>query len=334
MASKWNSAWHLVSRPRGREWTQCLEWRESVTAELAAGEVLVRTQYLSLDPTQRIWMEEADSYLPAVQAGAVMRGGGIGVVEESRDPAFAPGDLVRGMTGWQRYCVSPGRNLAKLPDTGLPVTAWFGLLGHIGLTAYFGLLDVGRVKAGETLVVSAAAGAVGSLVCQIARILGLKVVGIAGGEEKCRRVVEEFGAVAAVDYKTQNVRNELRRHCPNGIDVIFENVGGDVLNAALSLIRLRGRVVLCGLISQYNATEAPRLNLGPALVQRARIEGFIVMDYLERSEEAVSKLIEWHRSGQLSYAVDVVDGLENAPRALGRLFDGTNTGKLIVRVGE
>jgi hypothetical protein len=331
-----NQVWRLGARPQGANVEAALQWTEEPVAALEAGEVLVRTLWLSLDPTNRIWMNDAESYLPKLELGAVMRGVAIGVVEESRAVGLAAGDLVQGMLGWQRYAVVAGRSVTPVPGLPLPLEAHFGLLGHIGLSAYFGLLDIGAPKAGETLVVSAAAGAVGSLAGQIGKIGGLRVVGIAGGAQKCRWITEELGFDAGVDYKSENVAEGLRRTCPRGIDIDFENVGGAVLEAVLGQINLRARVILCGMISQYNSAVPPAgpRTLGYLLMKRARMEGFIVTDYLGRAAEAYAKLVEWHRAGRLKYRVDVVDGLANAPRALGRLFEGKNTGKLLVKVSE
>ena len=226
--------------------------------------------------------------------------------------------------------------MTKLPPIPLPLSAHFGLLGHIGLTAYFGLIEVAQAKAGETLVVSAAAGAVGSLAVQIGKILGMRVVGIAGGPEKCRWLIEELGADGVVDYKSEDVAEGLRRTCPNGIDVDFENVGGRTLEAVLGRINLNARIALCGMISQYNASgpEPGPSNLGRLLMQRGRIQGFIMLDYLGRAQEGVEKLIGWHLAGRLKYRLDVSDGLALAPAALGKLFTGANTGKVLVKLSE
>jgi NADPH-dependent curcumin reductase CurA len=332
-----NHQWLLAARPEGRIKESDLQWKEAPVPALSDGQVLVRSVYLSLDPAQRIWMNEADSYLPALHLGDLMRGGVIGVVEESRDAGFAAGDLVQGLLGWQQYAVAPGPALTKLPK-GLPVptTALFGLLGHIGLTAYFGLLDIGKPQPGETLVVSTAAGAVGSLVGQIGKIKGCRVVGLAGSDEKCRWIKDELGFDAAINYKTESVRQALERHCPEGIDVYFDNVGGEILETVLDLINLRARISVCGMISQYNTGQYPMpgpRNLANLIMKRARMEGFLCTDYLNRAEEAFPALIGWFLQGKLKYRVDVVQGLENAPRALGKLFDGSNAGKLIVQVG-
>jgi NADPH-dependent curcumin reductase CurA len=264
-----------------------------------------------------------------------MRGGGIGVVEESRNPNFKAGEHVSGLLGWQEYAVTDGAGLTKLPDNpAIPLTAYMGLFGHIGLTAYYGLLDVGKPKAGETLVVSAAAGAVGSLVGQIGKIVGCRVVGIAGSDEKCQWLTEELGFDVAINYKKENVLEALKRACPNGIDVYFENVGGEILDSVLALINIGARISLCGLISQYNATERVPgpYNLAMLIVKRARIEGFLVTDYMDRAQEAMAQLGRWLMEGKIKYRVDVVEGLEQAPRAVNKLFDGSNQGKLVVKI--
>ena len=336
MSATINTAWHLASRPAGPPTAANFEWRETTLPELADGQVRVRTIWLSIDPTNRIWMNDADSYLPKLELGEVMRGIGIGRVEESRDASLRVGDVVQGMLGWQQYCVSPARALSRLPPIPLPLSAHFGLLGHIGLTAYFGLTDVAQARAGETLVVSAAAGAVGSLAVQIGKKLGMRVVAIAGGAEKCRWLSEELGADAVIDYRTEDVASGLQRTCPEGIDVDFENVGGRTLDAVLGRIRLGARIALCGLISQYNTTEPEPgpTNLPNLLMQRGRIQGFIVLDYLDRAQEAAEKLIAWHLAGRMHYRLDVSKGLQSAPDALGKLFTGANRGKLLVQLGE
>jgi len=330
-----NPQWRLAARPQGLFKESDFRWVEEDTPPVGDGEALVRTIYLSLDPTNRGWAA-GDTYLPAVPLDGVMRGIAIGRVEESRAKGLAAGDVVQGLLGWQRYAVLPASQLTRLPPIPLPLSAHLGLLGHIGLTAWVGLLQVGQPKEGETLVVSAAAGAVGSLVGQIGRIHGMRVVGVAGTDEKCRWLTEELGFDAAVNYKKRPVLAGLRRECPDGIDVYFDNVGGTTLDAVLALINLRARIVVCGLISQYNATApAPGpQNLPNLLVKRARMEGFIVLDHLDQAERAAVDLIRWHLAGKLQYRLDVVHGLEQAPLAVNRLFDGSNTGKLVVRVSE
>ena len=330
-----NAQWRLAARPEGLFKASDFRWVEEDTRPPADGEAVVRTVYLSLDPTNRGWAA-GDTYLPAVPLDSVMRGIGVGRVEESRHSSLAPGDVVSGLLGWQRYAVVPASQLTKLPPVPLPLSAHLGLLGHIGLTAWVGLLQVGQPKAGETLVVSAAAGAVGSLVGQIGKIQGMRVVGIAGSDEKCAWLTGELGFDAAVNYKKAPVFAGLRRACPDGIDVYFDNVGGETLDTVLALINLRARIVVCGLISQYNATAVPPgpKNLPNLLVKRARMEGFIVLDHLAHAERAMADLVRWHLAGKLQYRLDVVHGLEGAPAAVNRLFDGTNTGKLVVRVSE
>ena len=332
-----NRQWRLASRPVGLTKESDFEWKEVEVEEIPEGQLLVRVIYLSIDPTNRGWIKNTDSYLPAVQIGEVMRGIAIGVVEESKHPDFATGDIVQGMLGWQEYLISNGEGLTKLPkDLPVPLTAHFGLFGHIGLSAYFGLLDIGKPKPGETLVVSAAAGAVGSLVGQIGKIMGCRVVGIAGSDEKCKWLKDELGFDAAINYKTESVFRKLKEYCPDGIDVYFDNVGGKILDTVLALINIRARIVICGLISQYNA-EKPvpgPYNYGNILIKRAKVEGFIVLDYFDRAEEAITKLAGWFAEGKINYRVDVVDGLKNAPKTMNRLFDGSHSGKLIVQVSE
>ena len=330
-----NQQWRLVARPKGLFEESDFRWVEEETPPLEDSQALVRTIYLSLDPTNRGWAA-GDTYMPAVPLDAVMRGFALGRVEESRAPGLAPGDTVSGLLGWQRYAVVPASALTKLPPVPLPLSAHLGLLGHIGLTAWVGLLQIGQPREGETLVVSAAAGAVGSLVGQIGKIKGMRVVGIAGTDEKCRWLTGELGFDAAVNYKKRPVLAGLRRECRNGVDVYFDNVGGATLDAVLSLVNRRARIVICGLISQYAATTpepGPR-NLGKLLVQRARMEGFIVLDHVDQAEKATADLVRWHLAGKLQYRLDVVHGLEKAPAAVNRLFDGSNTGKLVVRVSE
>lgn len=330
-----NRQWRLATRPVGLIKESDFEWSEEPVPTPGEGEILVRNNYLSLDPTNRGWLYEKETYLPPVAIGEVMRGITIGAVEQSRNASFQEGTLVQGLLGWQDYALTDGTGLTTLPkESSIPLTAYFGLLGHIGLTAYFGLLDIGKPKAGETLVVSAAAGAVGSLVGQIGKIKGCRVIGIAGSEEKCRWLEDELGFDAAINYKTEPVLESLKKHCPDGIDIYFDNVGGEILDAVLSLINLRSRIVLCGMISQYNAVEPVPgpYNLVNLIMKRARIEGFIVLDYMNRAQEVIGDIGKWFAEGKIQYRVDVVDGLENAPRAINKLFDGSNKGKLIVKV--
>lgn len=332
-----NRAWTLVARPEGLFKPTDFAWVEEPVPDLVDGQVLVRQIHLSLDPTNRSWANSSATYLPSVPLGSVMRGFGLGVVEESRRSGFAPGDYVWGLLGWQLYHLSDGAGLGRFDRAhGVPLDAHLSVFGHIGATAYFGLLEVGHPKAGETVVVSGAAGAVGSLVGQIGKILGCRVVGITGSDEKGRWLTEDLGFDAAVNYKGGSLARKLRRTCPSGIDVVFENVGGDVLDAALMQINRQARIVLCGLIAQYNELAAPP---GPRflvnmITQRARMEGFIVLDYAARYPEAFAQLGRWMADGRLRYRADIVEGLEQAPIAVNRLFEGANTGKLIVRVSD
>lgn len=332
--SKTNVQVLLKARPEGLPKESDFEIVETAVPSPGDGEVLVRNVYLSLDPAMRGWMTDRKSYIPPVALGAVMRGLTVGEVVESKHDGFAPGDLVSGPVGWQSYGAVEGKNLDKLPP-GTPLEVALGPLGMTGLTAYFGLLDVGEPKEGETVVVSAAAGAVGSIVGQIARIKGCRVVGFAGTDDKCQWLVDDLGFDAAINYKTADLDEEIRRTCPKGVDVYFDNVGGEILDTVLRYINMRARVVICGAISQYNATEAVP---GPSnylslLVNRGRMEGFIIFDYQKRYGEAQAELGKWLAEGKLQFRSDIVDGLKNAPKALLRLFDGSNTGKLMVRVG-
>ena len=331
-----NQQWRLKERPNGLFKESDFEWREEAVPELENGQILLRVVYLSLDPTQRVWAK-ADSYLPKVELGAVMRSSGLGVVEASKNPKFAEGDIVSGMTGWQTYVVSDGKGFQKLPrEPGMPLDAYMGPLGMTGITAYYGLLDVGKPKEGETLVVSGAAGAVGSVVCQIGKIEGLRVVGIAGSDEKCAWLTDELGADAAINYKSENVYKALRKACPDGVDVYFENVGGPILDAVLGHINIGARIPLCGFISQYTATEAgPGIqNLSILVSKRAKIEGFLVLDYYNRAAEAVQEMAGWMKEGRLKFRSDIHQGLENAPTVINKLFTGDKMGKLLVQVSE
>ena len=331
-----NQQWRLKERPDGMFKESDFEWREEAVPELEDGQILIRVVYLSLDPTQRVWAK-ADSYLPKVELGAVMRSNGLGVVEASKNPKFAEGDIVSGLTGWQTYTVSDGKGFQKLPrEPGVPLDAYMGPLGMTGITAYYGLSDVGKPKEGETLVVSGAAGAVGSVVCQIGKIKGLRVVGIAGSDEKCAWLTDELGADAAINYKSENVYKALRNACPDGVDVYFENVGGPILDAVLGHVNIGARIPLCGFISQYTATEAgPGIqNLGILVSKRAKIEGFLVLDYYSRAAEAVQEMAGWMKEGRLKFRSDIHQGLESAPTIINKLFTGDKMGKLLVQVSE
>jgi NADPH-dependent curcumin reductase CurA len=334
MAAAINRQWILSERPSGMVGPQHFTLREGPVPQPGPGEVLVRSRLLSLDPANRAWMSPVATYKSPVMPGDVMHGGVLGEVVESKAPGYAAGDLVEGMIGWQDYAVMKPDALQKR-STGHRPELLMGALGITGLTAYYGLIEVGKPKAGETVLVSAAAGAVGSIAGQIARIQGCRVVGTAGGPDKCRWLTEELGFDAAIDYKSPDVRRAIKAACPNGIDVYFDNTGGEVLQAALYMMNMRGRIVCCGNLSQYNTAKPEPGPIGvPGLlvVKRLRMEGFIVMDYFATRHDAEAKIAGWIAEGQLKVAEDVVDGLENAPRALGELFAGRNRGKLLVRV--
>lgn len=334
-----NRQWRIARRPDGRAAVGDFEWREEPVPALAPGQCLVRNLYLSLDPTNRPWMWAQDTYLPAQALGDVMRGLAIGRVEASDNPAFPVGCHVSGLLGWQDYAVfSPGARVARLPDDpSIPLTRHFGLFGHIGITAYFGVLDIGRAQAGETVLVSGAAGAVGSLAGQIAKLTGCRVVGIAGTPEKCAWITGTLGFDGAIDYRRDDVAGRIAALCPDGIDVYFDNVGGPLLETVLGRMKLRGRIALCGAISQYNKAGVAEFDPGPRnlfemVARRLRMEGFLASDYAPRAREAIEALARWHGEGRLQYRLHVVEGLEHAPAALDKLFDGTNEGKLIVAI--
>ena len=321
----------LAQRPSGAVAADCFAIDEVEIPTPGPGEALVKVGWLSIDPTIRGWMA-MDTYLPAIEIGAPIRSGGLGEVIESNNDAYPVGSTLFGMTGWQQYAVM-GAGSNVIPD-GIDPTAALSVFGITGLTAYYGLLDVGKPVAGETVLVSGAAGATGSVVGQIARIKGCRVVGIAGSDEKCAWLIDELGFDAAINYKTENVAQAIRAACPKGVDVFFDNVGGDILEAGLGNIAMHGRVVLCGAIATYN-DEAPSPgpnNLTMLIINRGRMEGFIIIDYMDRADEAIGELAGWVMSGELKFAVDVVDGLDNAPVALDRLFSGANQGKVMVRL--
>lgn len=330
-----NRQWRLRKRPVGEIKADDLELVSSEKPVPGPGQVLVRNVYLSLDPTNRIWMSDMEQYMPPVEIGDVMRGGTIGVVEQSNNPGYQPGDVVQPWpSGWQDYAVVDAAQ--KMPvNAKAPMGAWMSALGATGATAYFGLLDIGQPKAGETVVVSAAAGAVGSIVGQIAKIKGCRAVGIAGSDEKCKWVVKELGFDACINYKRENVEAALKRECPKGIDVYFENVGGEILDAVLANVNLGARIPLCGLISSYNATDPVPgpYRFSTLLMKRVLIKGFIVIDYLPRWGEFLGEMSKWVAEDRVKWKTDVVDGLENAVSGLGKLFTGGNTGKLLVKIG-
>ena len=328
-----NRQWLYAKQPVGKIGPDTFEWRETAIPEPRDGEVLVQTRMLSLDPANRAWMM-GKTYRDALEPGQVMSGFAIGEVVESKAPGIVKGDLVEGDWGWQDYAAVPPRHLTKR-TTKAPLELLIGPLSVTGLTAYFGLLEVGRPKPGDTVLVSAAAGAVGSMVGQIAKLTGCRVIGTAGGPDKCAWLTRELGFDAAIDYKAGGVRRAIAQAAPHGIDVYFDNTGGPVLDAALTLMNLRGRIVCCGNISQYDVEKpAPGPVAVPGLVavKRLRMEGFIVLDFFDRRAEAEARLAQWIADGRIKAELDIFDGLERAPEALIGLFEGNNRGKRAVRV--
>lgn len=328
--------WVLRRRPVGDIKPGDLEYVEEPIRDLADGEVLTRTLYLSLDPTNRIWMSDQDQYMPPVQIGDTMRGGSLGIVEQSRSDRFKQGDIVNtGLGGWSTHVVANAAMISPAPQIpGIPLTAYMSVLGATGLTAWFGMCDIGKPQPGETVVVSAAAGAVGSIAGQIAKLRGARVIGIAGGKAKCDWLTGELGFDGAIDYKNEDVGAALDRLCPNGIDVDFENVGGEIMEQVFNRMNNFGRMSLCGMISTYNNDDRPTgpRDFSRILMHRLTIKGFIIIDYLPRAAEAMAELIPWVMSGQIKWKAHVEDGLENAMDILQRLFTGDHDGKLLVRV--
>ena len=329
----------LNSRPHGAPTAANFGLQNTAVPVPQEGQVLLRTLYLSLDPYMRGRMSDAPSYAAPVALGATMIGATVSRVEASRHPGFAVGELVLAFGGWQDYAISDGAGLRKLTGLAQPSSA-LGVLGMPGFTAYMGLLDIGQPKAGETVVVAAASGAVGSVVGQVAKIKGCRVVGIAGGADKCRYVVEELGFDACIDHRSADFAQQLAAACPKGIDVYFENVGGAVFDAVLPLLNARARVPVCGMIADYNATELPagpdrlRLLTHTILTKRIKMQGFIIFDdYGDRYGEFFTQMSAWVAEGKIKFREDIVDGLENAPQAFIGLLEGKNFGKLVVRVG-
>ncbi|BAZ11148.1 alcohol dehydrogenase [Calothrix sp. NIES-4071] len=332
-----NRQFLLACRPVGDIKESDFEYKEAPVPTPNQGEVLVRNLYLSLDPTNRIWMSDMAQYMPPVELGEVMRGVAIGVVEESKNPNLQPGDYVTGLLGWQDYVLLKDEQAnfitkinPPLPD---PLFAAVGQLGPTGVTAYFGLLDIGQPKPGETVVVSAAAGAVGSVVGQIAKIKGCRVVGITSSDEKCQWLTS-VGFDAAINYKTTDLNTALANACPNGVDIYFDNVGGSILDTVMSHLNLFARIPLCGLISTYNSTQPVPgpLNFNLILMKRLRVQGFIISDYHNRWHEAIKELGEWTKLGKIKQEYEIVEGLEKAPKEILKLFNANKIGKLIVKV--
>ena len=334
MTTETNRQFLLAKRPVGAATRDTFTYQQVPVGQPKEGQILVKNQYLSLDPAMRGWMNEGKSYIPPVGLGEVMRALGVGQVIASAHPDFAVGDYVNGALGVQDYFLGEPRGFYKVDPKLAPLPVYLSALGMTGMTAYFALLEVGAPKAGETVVISGAAGAVGSIAGQIAKLKGYRVVGIAGGKEKCNLLTEELGFDGVIDYKNEDVIAGLKRECPKGVDVYFDNVGGDILDAVLSQLNFKARVIICGAISQHNNKEAVK---GPAnylslLVNRARMEGFIVMDYADRYVAAGQEMAGWLAKGQLKSREDIVEGLETFPETLMKLFSGENNGKLILKV--
>lgn len=326
----------LAKRPEGMPDSDTWKLTESRVPELKDGEVLIQNHYISLDPAMRGWLNDVKSYIPPVPLGDIMRAGSIGKVIQSKNPKHKVGDVLTGWGGVQQYIVTNGDGYYPVDTSLAPMPLYIGTLGMPGMTAYFGILEVGKIQEGETVLVSGAAGAVGSVVGQIAKIKGCKVIGIAGGPEKCKYLVEELGFDGAIDYKNENIYDGIKQHCPKGIDVFFDNVGGDILDAALARLRMHARVVICGAISQYNnegTTKGPS-NYLSLLVNRATMQGMVVMDYAKDYKVAAMQMGKWMIEGKLKSKEDIYEGIENFHETFQRLFSGEKKGKLILKVIE
>jgi NADPH-dependent curcumin reductase CurA len=326
----------LAERPTGMVDEKTVRMEQDTVPSPGAGEALARVRYLSIDPTIRTWMDDAPGYLPPIGIDEVVRAGGIAEVLESNTERYEPGQLLFGMTGWQDYVIADeGERAMQTLPPGVPPTTAIGLFGITGMTAYFGLLEVGALKEGDVVVVSGAAGATGSTVGQIAKVKGAgKVIGIAGGPKKCSWAIDEMGYDATIDYKNEDVGKRLREEAPNGVDLYFDNVGGEILDACLAALALRGRVVLCGAIATYNdrGSMTGPANYRSLIIRRGRMEGFIILDYVGRFPEAQAEMAGWLGAGKIKSAEHIVEGLEHAPEALNLLFTGGNIGKVIVKV--
>ncbi|WP_288902540.1 NADP-dependent oxidoreductase [uncultured Sneathiella sp.] len=332
--STMNKQYRLAARPVGVPKDSDWEFASEGLPVIGADEVLVKNHYASLDPAMRGWMNEGRSYIPPVKIGEVMRAGTVGEVVASNSPDFKAGDFVSGMLGIQQYGKALAKDLTRIDPNLAPIETYLGGLGMPGLTAYFGLLDVGAVKEGDTVLVSGAAGAVGSVVGQIAKIKGARAVGIAGGAEKCAYVVDDLGFDACLDYKSESFLKDLKEPLKTGVDVYFDNVGGEILDIALARINRHARIVICGAISQYNNTTPMRgpQNYINLLVHHARMEGFVVFDYIKRYGEGVQELAKWYSEGKLKFRTQKETGIENFPSVLLKLFKGENTGKLVLKL--
>ncbi|MBI36907.1 MAG: NADP-dependent oxidoreductase [Alphaproteobacteria bacterium] len=337
MNEKSNRCWLLINRPISEPSEDDFEIRENPIPDLGKNQFLVKIIYLSVDPYMRGRMRDGASYAPPAALDEVMVGGAVGQIIKSNNDSYSEGKIVQGNFGWQEYAVSDGVGVNVVDTSLAPISTSLGVLGMPGLTAYFGLLEVGRPVLGETIVISAAAGAVGSVVGQIAKIKGCNVVGIAGGSEKCRYLEEELGFDYTIDYKSQlNISNALDSTCPKGIDIYFDNVGGAILDEVLNHINLGARIPICGMISEYNLSE-PQLVPRPTralLVNRARMQGLLVWDWVERRQEGIEQMARWIKEGKLHYKEDILEGIDKAPEAFLKLFKGQNFGKQIIKVGD
>ncbi len=325
----------LAKRPIGLPDQDTWKQTSSPIPKCEEGQVLIENHYISLDPAMRGWMNNSKSYIPPVEIDAVMRAGSIGkVIEANKHPHFKVGDVLSGWGGVQQYVATEGNGYFKVDTSLAPMTTYIGTLGMPGMTAYFGILEVGKIKEGETVLISGAAGAVGSVAGQVAKIKGCRVIGIAGGPEKCKYLVEELGFDGAIDYKNESVIREIKKHCPDGVDVFFDNVGGEILDAALARLRMHARVVICGAISQYNNTTA--IN-GPSnylslLVNRATMQGMVVFDYASDYKKGAMQLGQWMMEGKLKTREDVYEGIENFYGTFCKLFNGEKKGKLVLKI--
>lgn len=332
-----NRQYFLASRPTGEPNATNVPARDVPVPEPAEGEVVLRNLYISLDPAIRGWMGDDPNYIEPIALGDAVRSSIIGRVIKSNSADYAIGDVAMGLGAWEQFTTAPAVAINKLDESmGIPLTNFLGVLGPTGLTAYFGLLDVGKPVAGETVLVSAAAGAVGSVVGQIAKMKGCRVVGMAGTDDKCRWLTDDLGFDAAINYRTcGDYEAAIRQACPEGVDVYFDNVGGEILDATLLCLNKFARVAVCGWISTYNLENAPGpVNLWQLVAQSATIQGFVVIDYMDRFPEGIAQLVEWFMAGKLQFREEVVDGLDNVLPTFLKLFDGSNQGKLVIRIPE
>ena len=325
----------LVNRPTGIPEKNTWSFEEELISEIKDGQILIKQQYISLDPAMRGWMNNSKSYIPPVEIGTVMRAGTVGeVIQVNNNTNFKVGDFVSGWGGVQEYSISDGKNYSIIKDKNNPIYRYLGALGMPGMTAYFGIINEGKIKSGDIVLVSAAAGAVGSLVGQIAKIKGCKVIGIAGGNEKCKYVKEQLGFDEVIDYKNDNIYSSLKKYCPEGIDVYFDNVGGEILDAALAKLKMNARIVICGAISQYNNTSRTK---GPSnylslLVNRATMSGMVVFDYKNDYPMAINQISEWFKQGKLKSNESIFQGIDNFYEVFLKLFNGNKRGKLILKI--